>query len=96
MDPTSATPGPTRREPLVELKGVDKHFGDLHVLRDINLTVGRGEVVRNPHRLPPCRDARTPPRRVPDEALTGERLRRSRRACTGKPHETDARAGARP
>ncbi len=32
-------------EPLVVLKGVNKHFGDLHVLRDINLTVGRGEVV---------------------------------------------------
>ena len=32
-------------EPLVVLKGVNKHFGDLHVLRDINLTIGRGEVV---------------------------------------------------
>jgi glutamate transport system ATP-binding protein len=32
-------------EPLVVLKGVNKHFGDLHVLQDINLTVGSGEVV---------------------------------------------------
>jgi len=32
-------------EPLVVLAGVNKHFGDLHVLRDIDLTVGRGEVV---------------------------------------------------
>ncbi|KAE8763821.1 amino acid ABC transporter ATP-binding protein [Georgenia thermotolerans] len=31
--------------PLVRLTGVNKHFGDLHVLRDINLTVRRGEVV---------------------------------------------------
>jgi glutamate transport system ATP-binding protein len=35
------TPG----EPLVRLKDVNKHFGALHVLRDINLTVRRGEVV---------------------------------------------------
>jgi glutamate transport system ATP-binding protein len=32
-------------EPLVRLSGVNKHFGDLHVLRDIDLSVGRGEVV---------------------------------------------------
>jgi glutamate transport system ATP-binding protein len=32
-------------EPLVVLQDVNKHFGDLHVLRHINLTVGRGEVV---------------------------------------------------
>jgi len=31
--------------PLVELEGVNKHFGALHVLRDIDLTVARGEVV---------------------------------------------------
>lgn len=31
--------------PLVALAGVNKHFGDLHVLRDIDLTVQRGEVV---------------------------------------------------
>ena len=32
-------------EPLVVLQGVNKHFGDLHVLQDINLTVDKGEVV---------------------------------------------------
>jgi len=31
-------------DPLVVLDGVNKHFGDLHVLRDIDLTVNRGEV----------------------------------------------------
>ena len=31
--------------PLVVLENVNKHFGDLHVLRDINLTVNSGEVV---------------------------------------------------
>ena len=33
------------REPLVVLEGVDKYFGDLHVLRDINMKIGRGEVI---------------------------------------------------
>jgi len=33
------------REPLVVLEGVQKWFGPLHVLKDINATVGRGEVV---------------------------------------------------
>jgi len=32
-------------EPLVVLDKVNKHFGDLHVLRDIDLTIDRGEVV---------------------------------------------------
>lgn len=32
-------------EPLVVLDGVDKWYGDLHVLQDINVTVARGEVV---------------------------------------------------
>ncbi|MGW4423970.1 amino acid ABC transporter ATP-binding protein [Streptosporangium sp. NPDC004631] len=31
--------------PLVVLADVNKHFGSLHVLRDINLTISRGEVV---------------------------------------------------
>ncbi len=31
--------------PVIELRHVDKHFGDLHVLRDINLKVARGEVL---------------------------------------------------
>jgi glutamate transport system ATP-binding protein len=32
-------------QPLVVLSGVNKHFGALHVLKDIDLTVDRGEVV---------------------------------------------------
>ncbi|WP_439645231.1 amino acid ABC transporter ATP-binding protein [Demequina aurantiaca] len=32
-------------KPLVVLKDVNKHFGELHVLQNINLTVGEGEVV---------------------------------------------------
>lgn len=32
-------------EPLVRLTGVNKWFGDLHVLQDIDLTIDRGEVV---------------------------------------------------
>ncbi|MFF9143630.1 amino acid ABC transporter ATP-binding protein [Streptomyces sp. NPDC014861] len=32
-------------DPLIELRGVNKHFGTLHVLQGIDLTVGRGEVV---------------------------------------------------
>jgi glutamate transport system ATP-binding protein len=34
-----------RGEPLVVIDHVDKHFGELHVLRDINAVVNRGEVV---------------------------------------------------
>src|SRR2546430_13631118 len=32
-------------EPLIVLEAVNKHFGALHVLRDVDLTVDRGEVV---------------------------------------------------
>ncbi|HWR86283.1 MAG TPA: amino acid ABC transporter ATP-binding protein [Rhodoglobus sp.] len=32
-------------EPLVVVDHVDKHFGELHVLKDITTTVGKGEVV---------------------------------------------------
>jgi glutamate transport system ATP-binding protein len=32
-------------EPLVRLSGVNKWFGDLHVLQDIDLSIDRGEVV---------------------------------------------------
>jgi glutamate transport system ATP-binding protein len=32
-------------EPLIELTSVNKWFGSLHVLRDVNLAVDRGEVV---------------------------------------------------
>jgi glutamate transport system ATP-binding protein len=32
-------------DPLVVMRGVNKHFGPLHVLRDVTTTVDRGEVV---------------------------------------------------
>ena len=38
---TGRAPG----RPLVVLEGVDKHFGPLHVLKDVDLTVHEGEVV---------------------------------------------------
>ena len=41
----SASYAASTREPLIVLDGVNKWFGDLHVLQDINLTVGKGEVV---------------------------------------------------
>ena len=48
-DLAAAPSGPAARgdvgAPLVELRGVDKHFGPLHVLQHIDLTVARGEVV---------------------------------------------------
>ena len=44
-DTTPGQPVPEQAEPLVSLKNVNKHFGDLHVLRDINLEVARGEVL---------------------------------------------------
>lgn len=31
--------------PIIELRHVDKHFGDLHVLKDVSLSAGNGEVV---------------------------------------------------
>lgn len=31
--------------PVIELRHVDKHYGDLHVLRDVSLAVGKGEVL---------------------------------------------------
>jgi glutamate transport system ATP-binding protein len=40
-----ATHSTTSRDPLVVLEGVNKHFGDLHVLKEINLEVAAGEVV---------------------------------------------------
>jgi len=33
------------REPIIEFRGVHKWYGDFHVLRNINLAVGRGEKV---------------------------------------------------
>ncbi|MEV1066321.1 amino acid ABC transporter ATP-binding protein [Streptomyces sp. NPDC050263] len=32
-------------DPLIELRDVNKYFGELHVLQDVDLVVGRGEVV---------------------------------------------------
>ena len=44
--PSPAADGaPGHREALVELIHVNKHFGDLHVLKDVNLAVKRQEVV---------------------------------------------------
>jgi len=40
-----SSPGAAPGSPLVVLQGVNKHFGALHVLKDIDLTVSRGEVV---------------------------------------------------
>ena len=43
-----SVPGVTSRpngEPLVRLSGVNKWFGELHVLQDIDLAIDRGEVV---------------------------------------------------
>jgi glutamate transport system ATP-binding protein len=42
---TSDAPANRGAEPLVVLDHVDKHFGDVHVLRDINVSIKRGEVV---------------------------------------------------
>jgi glutamate transport system ATP-binding protein len=42
---SNAEPQTSVGEPLVVMTDVQKHFGDLHVLKDINLTVARGEVV---------------------------------------------------
>jgi glutamate transport system ATP-binding protein len=48
-DSTDATPatvsGASAHRPLVVLEKVNKHFGELHVLKDIDLTIGLGEVV---------------------------------------------------
>ncbi|MHA7143169.1 amino acid ABC transporter ATP-binding protein [Arthrobacter sp. TmT3-37] len=43
-EPQPAAPA-SSGTPLVSLRDVNKHFGDLHVLRNINLDVARGEVV---------------------------------------------------
>ncbi len=40
-----ANPGAESAEALVQMDSVQKWYGDLHVLQDINLSVGRGEVV---------------------------------------------------
>jgi glutamate transport system ATP-binding protein len=45
MSQTASSPRDGSAVPLVALEGVNKHFGPLHVLKDINLTVATGEVV---------------------------------------------------
>lgn len=35
----------SQQNPVIELKHIEKYFGSLHVLQDINLSVQRGEVV---------------------------------------------------
>jgi glutamate transport system ATP-binding protein len=42
---TGATGHGPDATPLVVLEDVNKHFGPLHVLKDVNTTIGRGEVV---------------------------------------------------
>lgn len=43
--PRSSASASPARDPLIVLDGVQKWFGELHVLQDIELSVGRGEVV---------------------------------------------------
>ncbi|MFV0634846.1 amino acid ABC transporter ATP-binding protein [Demequina sp.] len=45
MDSRPAPTADASATPLVSLDKVNKHFGELHVLKDINLQVTRGEVV---------------------------------------------------
>ena len=45
MPDTTVTQGNEVDTPVIELRHVEKHFSDLHVLRDVNLKVKRGEVV---------------------------------------------------
>ncbi len=44
-EPTSTPSRATGGQPMVQIENVNKHFGDLHVLKDIDLTVAKGEVV---------------------------------------------------
>src|SRR4051794_29791491 len=43
-EPESPASGP-ETPALVQIRGVNKHFGALHVLQDIDLTVARGDVI---------------------------------------------------
>ncbi|PKQ57142.1 glutamate ABC transporter ATP-binding protein [Mycobacterium sp. MHSD3] len=42
---TSGENAPATSIPMISLEHVDKHFGDLHVLKDITLEIPRGQVV---------------------------------------------------
>jgi len=45
FDPATSNISVRRGEPLVVVTDVNKHYGHLHVLKDINAVVNRGEVV---------------------------------------------------
>ncbi|WP_104081230.1 amino acid ABC transporter ATP-binding protein [Cryobacterium sp. Y11] len=50
MEPSDSSPATSnitvrRGEPLVVVKNINKHYGELHVLKNINAVVNRGEVV---------------------------------------------------
>ncbi|RUP28287.1 MAG: amino acid ABC transporter ATP-binding protein [Mycolicibacterium sp.] len=45
MSVRMVTGEPSPATPMISVKGVNKHFGALHVLKDINLEVPRGQVV---------------------------------------------------
>jgi glutamate transport system ATP-binding protein len=45
MSNTQVKNNTSSEAPVIELQHVDKHYGDLHVLKDINLSVKKGEVV---------------------------------------------------
>jgi branched-chain amino acid transport system ATP-binding protein len=38
-------PDPTGHEVLLTFRDVNTHYGDLHVLKDVNYTIGEGEIV---------------------------------------------------
>ena len=38
-------PDSVSQGPLLEFRGVNTHYGDLHVLKDVDYTIGRGEIV---------------------------------------------------
>ena len=36
---------PSSEQPLLEFKGINTYYGDLHALKNVNYTIGRGEIV---------------------------------------------------
>ncbi|HSA49547.1 MAG TPA: ATP-binding cassette domain-containing protein [Yinghuangia sp.] len=42
--PTGAADASASTDPIIELRGINKSFGPVHVLRDVDLTIRRGEV----------------------------------------------------
>ncbi len=41
----SPDPSPPQDGPLLQFQGVNTHYGDLHVLKDVNYTIMKGEIV---------------------------------------------------